>query len=144
VKQLNGFWLNVIFYGFHYKLTGEFNSDWYRRDVTLFNMKLFCKFEVYGLRYMRVYPKVSGLAALSENCKWHSSLPLGAVVSLFCESVYEFCHHDPFCCFSTSNTKSKRIFRCGISPETFGYTLIASLSNMWSSQMLENSALLCL
>jgi hypothetical protein len=37
-----------------------------------------------------VYPKVSGLAALaawSENCKWHSSLPLGAVVSLFCESV---------------------------------------------------------
>jgi hypothetical protein len=35
----------------------------------------------------RVYPKVSGLAACSENCKWYSSLPLGAVVSLFCESV---------------------------------------------------------
>jgi hypothetical protein len=34
-----------------------------------------------------VYPKVPGLAALSENCKWYSSLPLGAVVSLFCESV---------------------------------------------------------
>jgi hypothetical protein len=34
-----------------------------------------------------VYPKVSGLAAWSENCKWHSSLPLGAVVSLICESV---------------------------------------------------------
>jgi hypothetical protein len=33
-----------------------------------------------------VYPKVSGLAAWSENCKWYSSLPLGAVVSLF----YEF------------------------------------------------------
>jgi hypothetical protein len=28
----------------------------------------------------RVYPKVSGLAAWSENCKWYSSLPLGAVV----------------------------------------------------------------
>jgi hypothetical protein len=28
---------------------------------------------------MRVYPKVSGLAAWSENCKWYSSLPLGAV-----------------------------------------------------------------
>jgi hypothetical protein len=27
-----------------------------------------------------VYPKVSGLAAWSENCKWYSSLPLGAVV----------------------------------------------------------------
>jgi hypothetical protein len=35
----------------------------------------------------RVYPKVSGLAAWSENCKWYSSLPLGAAVSLFCESV---------------------------------------------------------
>jgi hypothetical protein len=35
----------------------------------------------------RVYPKVPGLAAWSENCKWYSSLPLGAVVSLFCESI---------------------------------------------------------
>jgi hypothetical protein len=35
----------------------------------------------------RVYPKVSGLAAWSENCKWYSSLPLDAVVLLFCESV---------------------------------------------------------
>jgi hypothetical protein len=34
-----------------------------------------------------VYPKVSELAAWSEYCKWYSSLPLGAVVSLFCESV---------------------------------------------------------
>jgi hypothetical protein len=34
-----------------------------------------------------VYPKVAGLAAWSENCKWHRSLSLGAVVSLFCESV---------------------------------------------------------
>jgi hypothetical protein len=36
----------------------------------------------------RVYPKVSGLAAWSENCKWFSSLLLGAAVSLFCESVF--------------------------------------------------------
>jgi hypothetical protein len=36
---------------------------------------------------MRVHPKVSGLDAWSEDCKWYSSLPLGAVVSLFCESV---------------------------------------------------------
>jgi hypothetical protein len=34
----------------------------------------------------RMYPEVSGLAAWSENCKWYSSLPLGVVVSLFCES----------------------------------------------------------
>jgi hypothetical protein len=37
--------------------------------------------------FTRVYPKVSGLAVWSENCKWYSSLPLDAVVSLFCESV---------------------------------------------------------
>jgi flagellar basal body-associated protein FliL len=35
----------------------------------------------------RVYPEVSGLAASSENGKWYSALPLGVVVSLFCESV---------------------------------------------------------
>jgi len=35
----------------------------------------------------RVNPKVSGLAAWRENCKWYSYLPLDAVVSLFCESV---------------------------------------------------------
>jgi hypothetical protein len=41
-----------------------------------------------ALQYTSVYQKVSGLAAWSENCKWYSSLPLGAVVSsLFCESV---------------------------------------------------------
>jgi len=38
-------------------------------------------------RYTRVYPKVSGLAAWSENSKWYSSPPLGAFVSLFCESA---------------------------------------------------------
>jgi len=37
--------------------------------------------------HMRMYPKVSGLATWSENCKWCSSPPLGAVVSLFYESV---------------------------------------------------------
>jgi len=36
---------------------------------------------------MRVYPKVSRLAAWNESCKWYSSLPLGADVWLFCESV---------------------------------------------------------
>jgi hypothetical protein len=34
-----------------------------------------------------MYPKVSGLAARSENCKLYSSIPLSAVLSLFCESV---------------------------------------------------------
>jgi hypothetical protein len=38
-------------------------------------------------RNTRVYPKVFGLTAWSKNCKWYSSLSLGAVASLFCESV---------------------------------------------------------
>jgi hypothetical protein len=37
------------------------------------------------IRFTRLYPKASGLAAWSEN-KWYSSLPLGVIVSLFCES----------------------------------------------------------
>jgi hypothetical protein len=37
--------------------------------------------------YTMVYPKVSGLASWSENWKWYNSVPLDAVVSLFCESV---------------------------------------------------------
>jgi hypothetical protein len=40
-----------------------------------------------NILHTRVYPKVSELAAWSENCKWYSSLPLCAVVSLFCESL---------------------------------------------------------
>jgi hypothetical protein len=37
--------------------------------------------------YTKEYPKFSGLATWSENCKLCSSLSLGAVVSLFRESV---------------------------------------------------------
>jgi hypothetical protein len=38
-------------------------------------------------RSTTVYPKVSGLAAWSENRKRYIFLPLGSVVSLFCGSV---------------------------------------------------------
>jgi len=38
-------------------------------------------------RGLRVYPKVSGLAAWSKNCKWYSFQPLNEVVSLFYKSV---------------------------------------------------------
>jgi len=37
--------------------------------------------------HTRVSPKVSGLAGWNENFRWYSSVPLSAVVSLFCESV---------------------------------------------------------
>jgi hypothetical protein len=40
----------------------------------------------------------------------------------FTSQSSEFCRHNPLCCFSTSNTEGKRIFRYGLGPETFGYT----------------------
>jgi hypothetical protein len=42
-------------------------------------------FSIFVFLCTRQYPKVSGLAAWSKNCRWYSSLPLGAFVSLFCE-----------------------------------------------------------
>jgi len=50
------------------------------------------RWEAFELDYIsfshtRVYPTVSGLAACSKNWKWYSSLPLGAIVLLLCESV---------------------------------------------------------
>jgi hypothetical protein len=71
----------------------------------------------------RMYLKVSELAAWSENCKWHNSLPLGTVVS----QSGEFCRHNPLCCFSTNVYCYKGIFRYRLSPETFGYTLLCPL-----------------
>jgi len=35
------------------------------------------------------------------------------------------------CCFPTSNTKGKPIFRYRLSPETFGYTLVCSKANTY-------------
>jgi hypothetical protein len=72
---------------------------------------------------LRMYPKVSGLAALSENCKCYRCLSLSAVVSLFCESDCHFCRHNPLYCFSTSTYCCKCIFY-RLNPETFGYTLV--------------------
>jgi hypothetical protein len=43
------------------------------------------------------HTKVFGLAAWSENYKWYSSLPLGAVVSLFVSHSSEFCRHKTLC-----------------------------------------------
>jgi len=42
----------------------------------------------------------------------------------FVSQSSEFCRHNPLCCFSTSSTKGKRIFRYRLLPETFGYTLV--------------------
>jgi hypothetical protein len=62
--------------------------------VLRINSNSFSKQYLTGLGFLRgvtdslrtrVYPKVSGPANWSENCKWYSSLPLGAVVLLFRE-----------------------------------------------------------
>jgi len=50
-----------------------------------------------------VYPKVSGLAAWSENCKWYSSLLLGitSCVTILSQPS-EVCRHNTLCCFLTT------------------------------------------
>jgi len=42
----------------------------------------------------------------------------------FVRQSSEFCRHNPLCCFSTSSSKGKRVFRYRLNPETFGYTLV--------------------
>jgi hypothetical protein len=44
----------------------------------------------------------------------------------FVSQSSELCCRNPLSCFSTSVYCCKRIFRCRLSPETFGYTLIAT------------------
>jgi hypothetical protein len=60
-----------------------------RYYLTKFMKAYFISFKV-GLAFSTIrdcIQKISGLAAWRENCKWYNCLPLGAVVSLFCESV---------------------------------------------------------
>jgi hypothetical protein len=86
--------------------------------------------------YTRVYPKVSGLVAWSENCKWYSSLLLDAVISRsFVSQSSEFCLHNPLCCFSTSVYRC--LFRYGLSPETLGYTLVSCLITHYTMKTLD-------
>jgi len=48
---------------------------------------MFFKPSEFNHQIIRGYPKVSGLAAWSENYKRYSSPPLDAAVSVFCDSV---------------------------------------------------------
>jgi hypothetical protein len=71
-----------------------------------------------------LYPKVSGLAAWSENCK---CTVLCHWVQLYCYFVSQSSksgRHNPLSCFWTSVYCCKRIFRYRLSPETFGYSLV--------------------
>jgi hypothetical protein len=74
---------------------------------------------------MRVYPN-----ACRENCKWYSSLPLDAAVSLFCEPY----RHNPLCCFST-NINFCYLFRYRLSLEAFGYTLLVALQSQYATNL---------
>jgi hypothetical protein len=71
----------------------------------------------------RVYPKVSGLVAWSENCKWQISLSLGAVASLFCEPVWWVLPPQPLVLL-LNECLFLLFISLWLSPETFGYTLV--------------------
>jgi hypothetical protein len=67
------------------KWTGrEAGVSWikYSQNIHVNDEFIFTSKKTYepGYHCKMVYPKVSGLAAWSENCIWYSSLPLGAVL----------------------------------------------------------------
>jgi hypothetical protein len=77
----------------YFGLQGDFSFIWkgdiFRYLTCYTSVELLYIFEQSLQQHLMyyLYPKVSGLAAWSENCKWYSSLPLDAVVSLFYVSV---------------------------------------------------------
>jgi hypothetical protein len=86
---------------------------------------------------MRVNTKVSRPAAWSKNCKWYESHATRCSCIAFWE-FSEFCHHNPLCCFSTSVYCCKHIFCYQLSPETFGYTLVFSMTG--SNEYLDHTS----
>jgi hypothetical protein len=74
--------------------------------------------------HMRVYPKVSGLAAWSENWSGSALCHWMQLYRYFVSQYSEFCRHNPLCCFSASVYCCKRIFLYRLSPEIFWYTLV--------------------
>jgi hypothetical protein len=72
----------------------------------------------------KVYPKVSGLAAWSENANSTVLCHSVQLYRYFVSQSSEVCRHNPLCCFSMSNTKDKHISRYRLSPETFGYAVV--------------------
>jgi hypothetical protein len=58
------------------------------------------------------WPSVARTANGTALCHWMQ------LYRYFVSQSSEFCHRSPLCCFSTSNTKGKSIFRYRLSPET--------------------------
>jgi hypothetical protein len=52
-----------------------------------------------------------------------------------CISLCEFYRHNPSCSFSKSVYCCKRIFRYRLSPETFGYTLVCFVGELYLSML---------
>jgi len=80
-----------------------------------------CKDDPLVVKYTRVYPKVSGLTAWSENCKTANGTALCHLLQLYRYFLSQF--RDLLCCLSTSVYCCCCIFRSD-SPENFGYTLV--------------------
>jgi hypothetical protein len=45
-------------------------------------------------------------------------------IAILWVNLVSFCRCNPSCCFWTSNTKGKSVFRYRLSPDTFGYNLV--------------------
>jgi hypothetical protein len=81
-------YLRVIDFEFKVQINISLSISQFLSVAIVFHVSTqFLQSNIRILFHTRVYPKVSGLAVWSENCKLYSSLPLGALVSLFYESV---------------------------------------------------------
>jgi hypothetical protein len=94
------------------------------------------------LRYRRFHTKLSVRGRIQKFPDWPPGTRIANGKDLchqvqlcryFVSQSSEFCRHNPLFCFSTSNTKGKRIFRYRLNPETFGYTVVSYLLRMRQS-----------
>jgi hypothetical protein len=88
----------------------------------------------------RVYPKVSGLAAWSEKCKWHSSLSLDALIAISWLSLVGFAAITLCVVSQWVFIVVKCIFCYRHCPENFGYILALSIVRIVKSKSLRQAA----
>jgi hypothetical protein len=110
-------------------------SAWAAMHWTQRCWKDFCSFQYRPHIYEGVSEKFSDWPPGARTASGRALCHWTQFCRYFVRQCSEFCSHNPLCCFWTSNTKGKRIFRYRLSPKTFGYTL-AFFNNFKQNLML--------
>jgi len=98
----------------HPPCLGNLNDTWSKVQIMKLLISHFSPVSytspLFGLN-TKVYPKVSGLAAWSENANGTALCYYMQLYSCFMSQSSEFCRHNPLCCSSASVYCCRRIFR---------------------------------